>query len=286
MNKTIRKGFLLAVAAVSISLFSCSSDDTTNQTESYVTAENHIALKGEDNMRDLGGYTNQNGKRILYRKLYRSGELSALTTADISFVESLKIKNIIDLRTETERIEKPDVTLNGSTAIHLSLIDDSSAASSGGSDYIGAILSGQVDAEEMMLKAYVIDEVKIKNWIKIFDLLEKGESTLWHCTAGKDRAGMTTALVLASLNVDKQTIIKDFMLSNTYLDAANAATVKHINDQYGAGMGEKLLPLLGVKESYINAFFDDINTKYGSVDNFLKVLDVDKQKMQSYFLEK
>lgn len=286
MNKTIKKGFLLTAATIVFSLTACSNDEQQISEPQYQTAENHIALKGEDNMRDLGGYKNTNGKRILYRKLFRSGELSALNSTDINYVEGLKIKNIIDLRTDSERTEKPDVTINGATYFHFSLLDDSSAATTEGFDYIKAILTGEIDAVEMMLQAYVIDDVKINNWIKIFDELEKGENSLWHCTAGKDRAGMTTALVLASLDIDKQTIVNDFMLSNTYLEASNTATINHINEQYGPGMGEKLLPLLGVQKLYIDAFLNDIDLKYGGMDQFLNVLKVDKKKMKEHYLEK
>jgi protein-tyrosine phosphatase len=137
-----------------------------------------------------------------------------------------------------------------------------------------------------MIPAYALDQTKIDQWIKIFDLLESGQTTLWHCTAGKDRAGMTTALVLSSLGVDRQTIINDFMLSNTYLSAYNLQTVSYINSQYGAGVGEQLMPLLGVEEEYITTFFHNIETTYGSVDNFLKVLKVDTAKMKKNFLEK
>ena len=286
MKKEIRKASILAMLIVSLFTGACSSDEDV-ATETYVTSASHIELKGEDNMRDLGGYVGTNGKRVLYGKLFRSGELSALSADDITKMESLKISTIVDLRTSTERTEKPDATIPGSTSLNLSLIDESSAASStGSSDYMSAILSGQVDAEEMMLQAYVVDEVKIANWIKIFDLLEEGNSMLWHCTAGKDRAGMTSALVLASLGVDQQTIINDFMLSNAYLGAANNTTISYINSKYGAGMGEKLLPLLGVEEIYIQAFFADINTKYGNMDKFLEVLKVDRKKMRTNFLEK
>ena len=286
MKKELKNVFALVLVGVSTLVVSCSSDDATDGSDAYVIAENHVVLKGEDNMRDLGGYVGFNGKRVLYNKLYRSGELSALTTTDVATLQLLGIQNIVDLRTEAERTEKPDVAINGTTRINLSLLDESSAASSGSTDYMGAILSGQMNAEEMMLKAYLIDQKKIDSWTIIFDALEEGKITLWHCTAGKDRAGMTSALVLASLGVDEQTIINDFMLSNAYLGASNQVTVSYINSKYGAGMGEKLLPLLGVEESYIEAFFKDINTKYGGLDKFLTLLKVDKKKMRKNFLEK
>lgn len=264
---------------------SCSDDDSKSAAP-YEIDENHVILTGEDNMRDLGGYVGQNGKRVLYHKLFRSGELSALTAADLEHIATKDIAQVIDLRTTAERTEKTDKAIEGTTRYELSLIDDQNGANGSLNDVMGMILSGQVTAEEIMIPAYTIDETKITQWIKIFDLLESGETTLWHCTAGKDRAGMTTALVLSSLGVDRQTIINDFMLSNTYLSAYNLQTVSYINSQYGAGVGEQLMPLLGVEEEYITTFFQNIETTYGTVDNFLKVLKVDTAQMKKNFLEK
>lgn len=264
---------------------SCSDDDSKSAAP-YEIDENHVILTGEDNMRDLGGYVGQNGKRVLYHKLFRSGELSTLTAADLEHIATKDIAQVIDLRTTAERTEKTDKAIEGAVRYEYSLIDDQNGANGGLNDVMGMILSGQVTAEEIMIPAYAIDETKITQWVKIFDLLESGETTLWHCTAGKDRAGMTTALVLSSLDVDRQTIINDFMLSNTYLSAYNLQTVSYINSQYGAGVGEQLMPLLGVEEEYITTFFQNIETTYGSVDNFLKVLKVDTVKMKKNFLEK
>lgn len=292
MKKNLQKLLYVALLGLAtFTTFSCSNDDDKETATPYATDENLVALKGEDNMRDLGGYVGSNNKRILYDKLFRSGDLSALTTADVEHITSKGLTQIIDLRTSTERKEKPDASFNGIAHYDLSLLDESGSASgiaSGSTDVMGLILSGKMKAEDMMLPLYVIDDVKISQWTKIFDLLETGKTTLWHCTAGKDRAGMTTALVLSSLGVDRKVIIEDFMKSNDYLKASNQQTINYINTQYGIpGMGEKLIPLLGVEEIYITNFFKDIETKYGSVDNFLeKIIKVDAAKMKSNFLEK
>jgi protein-tyrosine phosphatase len=264
---------------------SCSDDDSKSAVP-YEIDENHVALTGEDNMRDLGGYVGQDGKRVLYHKLFRSGELSTLTATDLEHIATKEIAQVIDLRTTAERTEKADKAIEGAARYEYSLIDDQNGANGGLNDVMGMILSGQVTAEEIMVPAYAIDQTKITQWITIFDLLESGETTLWHCTAGKDRAGMTTALVLSSLGVDRQTIINDFMLSNTYLATSNQQTVAYINSQYGPGVGEQLMPLLGVEEEYITTFFTNIETNYGSVENFLKVIKVDVAKMRKNFLEK
>lgn len=285
MKKHLHSLLYVAFLGLAALTTSCSDDDSKTAAP-YEIDENHVALKGEDNMRDLGGYVGQDGKRVLYHKLFRAGELSTLTDADLEHIATKEITQVIDLRTTAERTEKADKAITGATLYEYSLLDEAPGSSVASSDVFGLILSGQTTAEAMMIPAYAVDQTKIAQWIKIFDLLESGQTTLFHCTAGKDRTGMTAALVLSSLGVDRATIVSDFMLSNEYLATANQQTVAYINSQYGAGVGEQLIPLLGVEEVYITTFFNNIETNYGSVDNFLKVIKVDVAKMRKNFLEK
>ncbi|SFT52951.1 protein-tyrosine phosphatase [Lishizhenia tianjinensis] len=283
---------ILAFSA--LTLFSCKKEEVTptTDTDTYQSYEKHVELEGEDNMRDMGGYTGENGKRVLFRKLFRSGELSGLTENDKQIMLDLGIEQVIDLRTNTEINEHPDNLPTGVNSFHLPLIDEApgSGSGTGGSyeDFIQAVISGQVDATEVMINsAYnTIDSIKIANWTTIFNHLEDNKVTLWHCTAGKDRAGMTAALVLSSLGVDRATIIEDFLASNDFLADYIEGTVAYMNAEYGNNAGEAMRPVLGVEIEYIEAFFTAIETNYGSVENFLNVLDVDIAKMQANFLEK
>jgi protein-tyrosine phosphatase len=272
------------VGLLATSFVSCNNDDD-NTVEKYQVYEKHVQLEGEDNMRDMGGYIGQDGKRVVFRKLFRSGELSALTANDIATMKSLGIKTIVDLRTETERNEHPDVAIEGINRMDVSLIEETSGASAS-QDYMSAILSGEIDAAEMMLSAYTVDAHRIQVWTTIFNHLEENNVTLWHCTAGKDRAGMTAALILSSLGVDREVIINDFMASNIYLSDYIEGTISYINNAYEDNSGELLRPLLGVESQYIEAFFNNIEQEYGSVSAFLDLLDVDINKMQENYLEK
>lgn len=282
MKQIFKKSFLLSF--LFLGLVSCEKEDDT---PAFQTSESQVALVGEDNMRDLGGYVSSNGKHVLYGNLYRSGELNGLTTEDVAKLSSLGIRRVIDLRTETEMTEKPDHLPTGVVNYHLSLLADIPGSSTSQQELMGQIMSGTVLAEDYMLPLYTLDSQKITNFRAIFDLLQSGGTTLWHCTAGKDRAGMTTALVLSALDVPRETIVQDFMKSNDYLSSYINGTVSYLNSTYGPGIGDKMIPMLGVEQIYIEAFFNDIETKYGSVNNFLtNELKVDKSKMKKLYLEK
>ncbi|WP_028978198.1 tyrosine-protein phosphatase [Sporocytophaga myxococcoides] len=284
MKKIIRHSLLLFV--ILSGLISCkkNSDDVQPTNPSTVSSERHIALAGEDNMRDLGGYPSSDGKKVKFRMLYRSGELSGLTNEDVAKLNAFGIRRVIDLRTSSERKSQPDKNIERTIIYYLSLI--ASDVSGGISQIMGQIISGKITAEQIMLPAYAVNSVKIANWKIIFDLLRTGDPTLFHCTAGKDRAGMTAALILSSLDVPRDTIVADFMKSNVYLSESIEKTVSQINIAYGAGSGDKLRPLLGVELSFIQTFFQDIERQYGTVDNFLtNVLEVDKAEMKKLYLE-
>jgi protein-tyrosine phosphatase len=266
---------------------SCEKPNEITEEQSYRTYENHVQLTGEDNMRDLGGIIGENGKRVLYHKLYRSGDLSALTAADKDIMEARGIKQIIDLRTAADRYNRNDQTINNAIIYELPALTYYIGGSSSMSILMQRIAEGKVNATDYMTKYYTwTDNYEIENLETIFDLLETGNTTLWHCTTGKDRTGIVTALVLSSLGVDKEAIIKDYMVSNLYLSTTNETTMEDYDSKYGQGAGNKLSPMLEAEKVYINAFFNTIDTKYGSMDRFLDLIKVDKAKMKELYLEK
>ncbi|MBO9703278.1 MAG: tyrosine-protein phosphatase [Sporocytophaga sp.] len=286
MKKIIRHSLLLFVILSGLASCKKNNDDVQPTNTSTVPSERHIALAGEDNMRDLGGYPSNDGKKVRFKMLYRSGELSGLTSEDLTKLNSFGIRRVIDLRTSSERNSQPDKNIDRTIKYYLSLIADTSDVSGGTSQIMGQIISGKITAEQIMIPAYAVDSLKIANWKIVFDLLRTGDPTLFHCTAGKDRAGMTSALILSALDVPRDTVIADFMKSNVYLSASIETTVSQINNAYGAGSGDKLRPLLGVEQSFITTFFQNIERQYGTVDNFLtNILEVDKAEMKKLYLE-
>lgn len=241
--------------------------------------ENHIALEGAVNMRDMGGYIGEGGKRVTYGKIFRSGKLAGLKPTDLEVLAALDIKHVIDLRTTGQLKNAPDKLPDGSEFYHLPLVANIlSVGSIEGNNLEQLVLS-------YMMSIYShIDILKIQSWTAIFDILETGETTLFHCTDGKDRAGMTAALVLLSLGVDKADVIEDYMMSNAYLDQTIEDRVTFVNWIFGKWVGELIRPMLGVEEEYITAFFDTIDQEYGGTDAFLAMLDVDIKAMRDHYL--
>src|SRR6478752_2689873 len=147
MKNQLRNLFCLAILGIGSLTTSCdNTNDMASSTESYQVFENHIELEGESNMRDLGGYVGANGKRILYHKLYRSGQLFGLTPSDLNSLNKREIKQVVDLRNESERMEKPDKMLNQATYFQLPLIADFYGGSKQ-SDLVEELFQGNVKGE-------------------------------------------------------------------------------------------------------------------------------------------
>jgi len=292
MKKYLKGLFGFAILGLAVLTTSCDnkSDIAPNNGSAEqlsVSNENQILLTGQENMRDLGGLISANGKHIAYHKLFRSGDLASLTPADKNILATEGIKQIIDIRSEAERYSFQDATLDGANNYQMPLVTNFIGGASSQSIFMSRVAQGKEDGYSFMIQFYSnVSDSEVTNWTAMFNLLEIGTPTLWHCTTGKDRTGMTTALVLWSLGVNKATIIDDYMASNKYLNANNQKTVQQYDSQFGQGAGEKLLPVLEARADYINAFFKAIETKYGSVDNFLDQIKVDRNKMRANYLAK
>lgn len=268
-------------------LISCKQNVLKEELAEFQFYPTHVPLEGEDNFRDMGGFVGAEGKRVKYRKLFRSGELSALTDSDMDTMAKLNLDQIIDLRTAFEVEEKPDRIQDGTQVYFLPLMENDPSGNAVNADtYIKGILTGEMDTEKIFTEAYgTIDTLKLETWEEIFDLLESGKTTLWHCTAGQDRAGMTAALVLASLGVSQEDIVKDYLATDTYLANYKSQTAEYIAANYGDEAGQKVGEAFKLKEEYINKFFEAVNNEFGSMENFLTALGVDREAMRKNYLE-
>lgn len=113
-----------------------------------------------------------------------------------------------------------------------------------------------------------------------------------HCTAGKDRTGLGSALMLLALGVPKETVVQDFLLSNTYREAYNKAAVDAMVKQFNLtddNAIEVIRALMDVRPEYINAAFDEMASKYGSIQGFLEkglgLSAAEQAKLKKMYLE-
>lgn len=234
-------------------------------------AEREVPLEQGSNFRDLGGYAGAGGKHLAWGRIFRSGAMPLLTEADYAALEKLHIATIVDLRSSEERLIAPD------------MLDDRTGAMFLSNDYSMKPMManyGKGDGEY----AYAGMDRFLKPQLKaVFRSLVKAEGpVMYHCSAGQDRTGITTGLVLSALGVDRKTILADYHLSTRLrrpqfemppLDPAdwpgNPIVPYYAAMQKKPG-GAKAEPLLTPKgNSHLAQFFELIERDYGSVEAYL-----------------
>ncbi|MDE1950839.1 MAG: tyrosine-protein phosphatase [Burkholderiales bacterium] len=172
-----------------------------------------LPLEGASNFRDLGGYAMQDGRRVRWRRLFRSDHLAGLTGADHQRLAGIGLAQVFDFRGVDESAAAPN-QLPGvaqySLAIEPTVVQrmrDLAAA--------GRRLTAPMVVELMKdLYRGLVDE-HAPLYARLFEALLTADAPLvFHCTAGKDRTGVAAALILLALGASRETVFQDFLLTN------------------------------------------------------------------------
>lgn len=235
-------------------------------------AERELPLEQGSNFRDVGGYVGAGGKRVAWGRIFRSGAIPMLTEQDYSTLEKLKIMTIVDLRSTDERMIAPD------------MLDDRTGASFLSNDYSLKPLMANYGKGDGEYSYRGMDRILKPQMKAVFGALLRHEgAVMYHCSAGQDRTGITTALILSALGVDRATILRDYHLSTELrrpqfemppLDPADWPG-NPIVPYYVASMkkpgGPKAEPLFTPKgNSHLVQFFEIIEKEHGSAEAYLE----------------
>ena len=269
--------YLLLIIPIYL-LIGCSNNNVENEMKIIhkdniaYQSEDHrkIVLDGTSNTRELGGYKTEDGRSLKWGVLYRSDKLSELTDADQEYLLQLGIKRVIDFRSSEEKQNEPDQLPSTLKYIEMPIEADGAIRPK-----VEAILKGDLNEDVGAIlvetnREFISDFSGVyKGFIE--SLIENQEPTLFHCTAGKDRAGFAAALVLLAVGVPEKIVIEDYMKTNKYTEETIQDYINKINlYSLGSVDAEILRPLLGVEERFIRAALDEIKQKYGSVENFIR----------------
>lgn len=248
------------------------------------SAQRHVVLQGAVNFRDLGGYATTDGHHVKWKVLYRSADISKLTTGDLDTLRARNIVYDVDLRGVAESAQAPD-KLNAGTDYILC---------PAGSDSINTMfrhLAGmQTGGDSLMLVFYKNTTYLTARYKPFFGklvALPDGDALVFHCTAGKDRTGIAAALLFYALGVPYETIRRDYEATDYYRAAENEATIGRITAMH---ISEPVArALFSAKGAYLDATFEAIRSQYGSVERYLAEqlgLDGDRVKiLKAKYLE-
>jgi len=250
--------------------------------------KNQIEIKKVNNFRFLGGLKNSEGKILRDSLIYRSGNLHQLKSNSFDDFEKLKINKVIDLRTKQEISKERDHLPNHIIYKNFPAFEDKNDEMKNARK---SALKGKItkaDADKRMLKFYTDYVSENPDVIKtiITEILESDQPILYHCTAGKDRTGMITALILKILKFDNEIIFEEYLVSNDLrknvinnrLRLAN--TFHFVYPKLDIGVVEKTS---WIERNYLQAAFNEIDKKYGSMDNYInEVLGISEEEREIY----
>ncbi|MDN4013590.1 tyrosine-protein phosphatase [Chryseobacterium gambrini] len=288
MKNLIKISFLTITL---LSVFSCKTQQFSTPEFGKKETGKNIQIKKVNNFRTVENIRNIDGKTLKEGKLYRSGNLYKLKKTSFKQLENLGIREIIDLRNSKEIAKKPDHLPEGIVYKNYSAFEDKGDQLDQAKKLV---LKGKVngaDADKRMhefYKDYVTENPEIIRKI-ITEILESDQPVLYHCTAGKDRTGITTALILTILKFDKETIYNDYLLSNNYrkkLIDKRLHLANNLHFIYPKLDIKVLEKLSWIETGYLDAAFNEINNKYGSMDRYIQeALGISENKRQEYILK-
>lgn len=244
-----------------------------------------IALETVDNCRDLGGMATRDGYRIREHMLLRSNGLFEASKGDMRrLYDEYGLRTIIDLRNAVESYQKPDPEYEGIVYIENCVQNNEFFGVTRDEESVRRMKEffAELDAKfandpsiagphmESFYRELLEDYGVMAYGRFLHRLLEADGAVLWHCSLGKDRCGVATALVLEILGVDREDIIEDYLYTNRCLYGTDDPPYTP------AGF------LNYAHRSYIEAYYAEAERLYGTMDNLLKKMGIDEAEKAAF----
>ena len=258
--------------------------------DEMIVAERLIDFRGTNNTRDVGGYRTRDGRSVRWGVLYRSGDLSGLKRSDYDYFQRTGIQTVIDFRVPEDRKRKPDHLPPDENLVTLPLpIYGNDLSRREKRKLLQRANPSDFNSEEILLsynRQYISEHTD--ELARTFAaLLRQERPLLYHCSAGKDRTGLMSALLLLVLDVPYETVMRDFMASNYY----RRRTIR-FKARFSPLIGihrRIALPLLEVRPIYLEEALRTIREQYGSLENYflrgLKLSESEQKRLREKYLE-
>jgi len=247
--------------------------------ESHDTPGRVLAFEGGCNFRDVGGYLSQDGRTVRWGHVYRTGVLSYFTEADQNALRALGVRAICDLRRSGERKHEPTHWPGeGELPRTLHWADEA------GMPTLRRFVAGRPETAAGMFDAMMDLYRALPVWLgnRIRDMFEcianEDVPVIIHCAAGKDRTGVSVAILLGVLGVPRETIFEDYLLTNQVADFETFIRTRH---DAQLGVTDFHHPLLNVPEtmrrvlfsadaSFLETALQEIDRAHGGLEAYLE----------------
>jgi len=227
-----------------------------------------VTVEGSINFRDVGGYRTADGQIVQTGIVFRSGALSALTDAGMQTLLDLNVKQVFDLRLDSEVLHYPDRLPEGVHYQRTPIV--------AGSRSLGRLVAlfRHIDrVPELVVLGYTkgLLDIEARPFAELISAIAEGDgAAVIHCTAGKDRTGTFCAVLLSTLGVPDEIIAADYSLSNLYYDAYLADATAQMKPLARLGIQpDALHDMLVADPNYILRTLAYLRETYGGAEQYL-----------------
>lgn len=227
------------------------------------------------NFRDLGGHSTRDGRRVARGRLLRSGHLGRASEGDVAILAGYGLRRVFDFRTASDiEHEGADRLPPGATSVRLPMPDPARGAdirrlmTENPPEKLPEIFGG--GRAEAMMRASAAGLVRERRepYAQFLRELARADAcpALFHCSAGKDRAGWAGSVVLLALGVPEDQVVEQYLLSNR----ASKDIIERNRQPGSENWSQAILaPLIGVRAEYIEASFAAVREDWGDFDRYL-----------------
>lgn len=244
--------------------------------------DRHVALDGQSNFRDIGGYETADGRTVKWGQVYRSGEMPKLTGADVAVLEGLELQTVVNFLMPEEIIQSGrDRLPEGVREAYTPISGDRTAVLTMIAQT--AITSGQFDRIPPELSPefhrVLMEEGREEYAALLREVADPANRPLvFHCSHGIYRSGTATAILLSALGVPWETIREDYLLSNVYrrdqVQAALAGIRQGVAEMQGVEPHQidmtNVEAFYVLKGSYIDGSLEQAVADFGSMEGYIR----------------
>ena len=238
----------------------------------------------KQNYRDLSYLDYPDGIRLVPEHFIRSASLYKCKKKHAEYLKQIGVKTIIDLRTPGEIAKKPDVIIDGIDNIVIPILNEETL----GITHERGLKAYKKPPHMPELYASIVTneesiEALKKALMLIFDTNREG-GILWHCTAGKDRAGLLTAFFLSALGYSKEDIIADYCASNKRSEQKGKLyRVGVFIYKRDKALAQAVYDAMLAIPEYILSAFHAVDERFGSMEHFIHDrLGISEEMIQAF----
>ncbi|MBA5846193.1 tyrosine-protein phosphatase [Gordonia amicalis] len=237
-------------------------------------------LLSADNFRDLAetgdGYAAAGG-RLRRGVLFRSNRLE-LDADDLATMATFGLTAIHDLRQPNEVARHPNVEIRGARWHHHPVpgIPESEVSS---------LMTAAQTYQAMLVnyQTFVTDPACRAGFASLLRTIARTDGPqLFHCAAGKDRTGWAAVLLHHIAGVDREVMLEDYLLTDTYAVTSRQATLDSILENLGSERVPAYEPAFSCDSRYLDVAYEAADDSYGGLDGYLtRGLELDDADLEA-----